>query len=137
MRFLEMTTEQFIAHSRGGFAILRWAPFVAIFVLPFTLEQGLISLRLFLGAVVVAAILLVSQLLAWRTRQQLWFGGSFIALVFGSRVVGIGSPEVSTAQAIQWICFVLVLAGAPLLLFRGRLLRLARLDDSSEVAEVD
>jgi hypothetical protein len=77
---------------------------------------------------------LASLLLAWRTGHELWFAPGFIALVFGSRVVGVHSPEVPLPQAIQWMCVVVILAGAPLLFLRTRCLHLARLDESTRLA---
>ena len=124
-----MSTEQFITHSRQSFAILRWAPLVAAAALPFTFAHGPIPPALCIGAVPIAATWLASLLLAWRTRKQLWFGLGFVALLFGSRLVGARDSGVSMSQFIQWLCFVDILVGTPLLLFRARLLHFARLDE--------
>ena len=124
-----MSNEQFIQHSRGSFALLRWTPLVAAATLPFTFAHGPIPAALFLGALLIAATWLASLLLAWRTRSQLLLGFGFLSLTFGSRIVGVHSSEVPLSQFIQWLCFVLILAGAPLLLFRARLLYFARLHE--------
>lgn len=123
----EVDTEQFISHSRGSFALLRWAPFVAAAVLPFTFAHGLARPDLLVGAVPIAAIWLASLLLTWRTRNWLWGAFGFWALIFGARMVGVHGPEIPLSQGIQWICVVVILAGAPLFFFRDRLLRFARL----------
>jgi len=123
----EVDTEQFISHSRGSFALLRWAPFVAAAVLPFTFAHGLARPALLVGAVPIAAIWLASLLLTWRTRNWLWGAFGFWALIFGARMVGVHGPEIPLSQGIQWICVVVILAGAPLFFFRDRLLRFARL----------
>jgi hypothetical protein len=124
-----MTDEQFITHSRGSFALLRWAPLVAVAALPFTFAHGPISAALFIGAVPIAAAWLASLLFTWRTRNHLWFGLGFIALLFGSRLVGAHGSEVPLSQFIQWFCYVIILAGTPLLFCRTRLFHFARLDE--------
>ncbi len=109
--------------------MLRWATLVAATALPFTFADGLIPPALAVGAFPIAAAYLASLLLAWRTRKQPWFALAFVALVFGSRWVGVHDSEISTSQFIQWLCWVVILAGAPLLLFRTRLFHFARLDE--------
>lgn len=129
-----MRTEEFISHSRRSFALLRWAPLVAALALPFTFSQGPIPRIFAVGAIPIAAVWLSSLLLAWRTGRHVWFGFGFIALLLGSRVVGVNSPEVPLPQFIQWLCLVVILAGAPLLFFRTRLLLFAHLDEPTKVA---
>jgi hypothetical protein len=123
-----MTNERFLTHSRGTFAILRWAPLVAAVVLPFTFAHGPVPPTFFVGAFPIAAAWLASLLLAWRTRRQSWFGLGFVALVFGPRYVGVHGSEVPLSQFVQWLLFVIILTGIPLLLFRARLSQFARLN---------
>jgi len=125
-----MNDEQFLTHSRGTFSTLRWAPLVAAAALPFTFAHGRIPTALLVGAIPIAAAWLASLLLAWRTRNPPWSALGFVALIFGSRLVGVQSSEVPVSQAIQWLCFVIILAGIPLLFFRARLFHFARLDES-------
>jgi hypothetical protein len=126
-----MNNEQFITHSRASFALLRWAPLLAAASLPFTFAHGPIPAALFVGAVLIAATWLALILFAWRTRSQLLLGLGFVLVIFGSRFVGVHSSEVPLSQFIQWLCFVLILVGTPLLCFRSRLLHFARLDESN------
>jgi len=121
-------SEEFISYSRGSFELLRYVPIVGVVALPFTFGHGPISLTLALGAIPIAAIWLLSLLLMWRSGNQLLGGFGFIAVVGGSRLVGVHSPEVSLSQAIQWMCLVIILTGAPLRSFRAALLKFALLD---------
>ena len=119
--------EQFISHSRGSFAFLRWAPVAAIAVLPFTFRHGAVPLTFLASALPIAALWLASMLLMWRTRREPWGALGFIALIFGARVVGLHDSTVSLSQFVQWLCIVVIIAGAPLLLLRSYFLRIARL----------
>ena len=127
-RSFGMNTEQFVAHSRFSFALLRWLAITASISLPFTFGRGAISLAHFFGACLIAVVWLFSLLLAWRSRNEVWFGLGFVVLIFGSRFTGIHNADVPMPQYVQWLCIVVILAGFPLLLFRRHLLRLSRLD---------
>ena len=130
---LPVNTEQFISHSRGSFALLRWAPVVGAAALPFTFGNGAISLSLAMGAIPVAAVWLISILFAWRTHHQHWLGLGFLAVVVGSRVVGVHGSQVPLSQGIQWLCLLVILAFVPLSIFRTSLLRFARLDEPPKI----
>ena len=121
--------QYFVRYSRGTFSLLRWATLAAAAGLPFTFAHGRIPTALLVGAILIAAAWLASLLLAWRTRNQGWFVLGFVALILGSRLVGIHNSEVPLSQFFQWLCFVIILAGTPLLFFRDRLLHFARLDE--------
>lgn len=96
-----MNDEQFITHSRESFAILRWAPIVAVTSLPFTFARGPIPAALFVGAVPIASTWLLSLLLAWRTRSQFLLGLSMVIVFVGPYLVGVHSSEVPLPQALQ------------------------------------
>ncbi len=123
-----MSTEQFITYSRQSFALIRWAPLVAAAFLPFTFARGVIPGAFFLGAVIIAVTWLASLVFAWRMRSEILLGFGFVLLLFGSRLLGVHGSEISLSQSIQWLCFVVILAGTPLLFFRRRFLHFARLD---------
>ncbi len=123
-----MNDEEFLSNARVSFAIVRWAPLVATLSLPFTFAHGPISAALFVGAVLLAATWLLSLLWGWRTRSQLLWGFGGVILVGGSYLVGVHNSDVPESQALQWLCYVVILTGTPLLFFRARLLRFARLD---------
>jgi hypothetical protein len=126
---LVMNAEEFISNARVSFAMLRWTPLVAIVSLPFTFAHGPIPAALFGRAVIIAATCLLLLLFAWRTRSQLlWALGSAI-LMFGPRLVGVNNSGVPESQVLQWLCYVLILTGTPLLFFRARLFHFARLDE--------
>jgi hypothetical protein len=125
-----MKEAEFISHSRMSFAMLRWAPLVAAAALPFTFGSGHAPILLLVTAIPIAALWLAFLLLAWRTRNQLWLILSFPVLMGCPRLVGLHNPDLPLSHAIQWLCIVIVVAGAPLLLFRSRLLQLTRLDVS-------
>jgi hypothetical protein len=126
-----MTTPQFIAHSRFSFALLRWASLLALAALPFTFSQGALQTGALVGAFFVAAGWLGSLLVYWRTQHPFWGAAGFMVMIFGSRWSGVHRAEVSMSEFFQWICLVVLFAGAPLLLFRQRLLRWAGLDESA------
>jgi hypothetical protein len=63
----------------------------------------------------IAAIWIIPLLLTWRTRQQLWIVITVVGVFGGARLAGIFRDDVPTSQALQWLCFVVILAGAPLL----------------------
>ncbi len=123
-----MRTEEFISFSRGSFELLRWAPRVAAVALPFTFTHGPISLALAVGAIPIAAMWLLTCLLAWRTGYQIWTGVGFMVVMVGSHVVGIHDSEVPLSQGLQWMCLLLILTGLPLLCFRKRVLHFCRLE---------
>ena len=123
-----------ITHSRGSFALLRGAPVVAAAVLPFTFARGPAPLSLLLAAVPIAALWLGCLLMGWRTQKYRWFLLAWMSVMLGSRVAGYDHRRIFITQAVQWLCLVLILAGAPLLLWRDRLLKFARLNEANDAS---
>jgi len=125
---IPMSDETQLIRFRMSFEILRFAPLIALAILPFTFSDGPISWALFAGAIPISAAWLTSSVMAWRKGEEIWCVLPFLVLVLGSRWAGVHDAAVSNAQFVQWLCVVITLTGAPLLLFRDRLYRYARLD---------
>ena len=123
-----MSEEQSISTARETFTMLRRAALVAAVVLPLTLAHGFIPSTVSISAVPTAMILLASLLFAWRTRRERWYWLGIVAMGVGSRVIDRQFPGWQFPHFLQWLCLIFIFVGTPLLLFRRRLLQLARLD---------
>jgi hypothetical protein len=129
-----MDKDKYITHARFSFAMLRWGTIVALVVLPFTFSKGTASLAVTASALPIALGWLTSLMMAWRTRNQLWFVLSFLIVVVAPRFLGLRDTELPKPHTFQWLCYVLILMGAPLLIFRSRMLELARLNQMTNKA---
>ncbi|WP_395736819.1 hypothetical protein [Prosthecobacter sp.] len=96
-------------------------------MLPFTFSDGALQPKAFATAFLVAIAWLISLLRFWRSRNLFWVAAGWMALFFGSKWSGVNRADVSMSAFSQWLCVVIIFAGAPLLLFRLRLLRWAGL----------
>ena len=121
-----METGKFITRSRTGFALLRWFAVAALVMLPFTFENGFIGLVPLFNAILTAFFWMVSLIAAWRNRNPLWFALAFVAGCI-SRLAWSDGLIVSGVQGFQWLCYVLIFAGLPLLLFKTQMLKIGRL----------
>ena len=132
-----MNTAKFLSHSRGSFTALRFLAAAALAILPFTFGDGVIPTKMFIGSIVCAAVWLASLLMAWRSRNQVWFVVSFLVFMVVPRVFGVLSPDVTDSQSYQWLFYVLILTGLPLLVSPTRMTRIARLNQTNEDTEQD
>lgn len=123
-----MNNENYIAQARFSFAMLRWGSVVALLLLPFTFSEGIAAPLVIASTLPVSLGWLTSLMMGWRTRNQLWFVLSFLIVVVAPRFIGLRDPELPKPHTFQWLCCVLILTGSPLLLFRARMLELARLN---------
>ena len=126
-----MEDDKFINQARVSFAILRWGSLVALLVLPFTYSQGSAAPTLIASALPIAFGWLASLVMAWRSRNQLWFGLAFLIVVIAPRFIGLHDPELPDPHSFQWLCFLIIFAGGPLLLFRKSMLQLSRLNPTT------
>jgi len=126
-----MEEDKFINQARVGFAILRWGTVVALLVLPFTYSQGSAAPTLIASALPIAFFWLASLVMAWRSRNQLWFGLAFLIVVIAPRFIGLHDPGLPDPHSFQWICFLMIFAGGPLLLFRKSMLQLSHLNPTT------
>lgn len=122
-----MDNEKFINHARFSFAMLRWGAVVALLVLPFTFSAGSAAPILIASALPIAFGWLASLAMAWRTRNQLGFALAFLIVVVAPRFIGLHDPGLPKPHTFQWLCYLIIFAGAPLLLFRKSLLDFSRL----------
>lgn len=123
-----MENEKFLHHARVGFVTLRWGAVVALLCLPFTFSEGVAPPLLIASTLPVSLGWLASLMMAWRTRNPLWFVLAFLIGIVVPRWVGLHVPDLPRPHTFQWLCYLLILAGSPLLLFRNCLLELARLN---------
>jgi hypothetical protein len=126
-----MEDDKFINQARVSFSILRWLTVVALFVLPFTYSQGTAAPTLIATALPIAFGWLASLVMAWRSRNQLWFGLAFLIVVIAPRFIGLDDPELPDPHSFQWICFLMIFSGGPLLLFRKSMLQLSHLNPTT------
>ena len=115
--------------------MVRWGSLVGVAALPFTFGSGLARIPLLLAAAAIAALWLMSLLIAWRTRRQRWALVSVAVLLICPHLFGLNRPEVAPSHGYQVLALVFVLAGAPLLFFPRFFLQFARLDAKNGVAE--
>ena len=132
-----MNTAQFLTHSRGTFTALRFSPFVAVAILPFTFSGGLISIKLFISAIICAVSWLASLVMGWRSRNQFWFVASVLIVIFIPRLFGVLKPEVTNAQSFQWLMYLFIFTGLPLLALPTQMRTIARLNQTIEETEQD
>ena len=131
-----MNTAQFLTHSRVSFTALRFLPLASIAILPFTFSGGFVPTKFFIGSIVCAVAWLASLLMAWRSRNQVWFVVSFIVMMIVPRVFGVLSPDVTASQSYQWLLYMLIFTGFPLLVLPTRMRRIARLQTNEETEQV-
>ena len=126
-----MEDDKFINQARVSFAILRWLTVVALIALPFMYSQGAAAPTLIASALPIPFGWLASLVMAWRSRNQLWFGLGFLIVMFVPRFFGLRDPALPVPHSFQLLCFLIIFAGAPLLLFRKSILHLSRLNPTT------
>ena len=125
---LNMDDEKFINHARVSFSILRWGVLAALLSLPFTFSEGPISPILMASVVPVALGWLATMVMAWRSLNPLWLALSLLLVVMATRLIGLDDPRLPKSHSFQWLCYLLIVAGFPLLVLRARISHLSRLD---------
>ena len=130
-----MNTAKFLSHSRGSFTALRFLAVAALAIMPFTFDDGFVPLKMFIGSIVCAGIWLGSLLMAWRSRNQVWFVVSFLVMMVVPRVFGVLSQDVTVSMSYQWLLYVLIFTGLPLLVSPTHMRGIARLNQTKEGTE--
>lgn len=126
-----MDNDKFINHARLSFAILRWGSVVALLALPFMFSEGSAAPTLIVSALTIAVGWLTTLVMAWRTRNQLWFALGFLIVVVAPRFIGLNDPNLPGTHALQWLCYLLIFTGSPLLLLRKNMLEISRLNQKT------
>ncbi len=130
-----MSSTRFIEHARWSFTFLRYSPVVAALLLPLTFSDGAIGAKLIGTAALTAFIWIFSIIIAWRSRNQLWFVLSFAVMMILPRFLAFNDPEVTSSRSFQWLCYFMIFAGCPLLLQPQRIRKAARLIETNEKTE--
>lgn len=120
-----MKNEKFINHTRLSFTMLRWGALIALLALPFTFSEGAISKALIASVVPISLGWLATLVMAWRTHKLHWFTLSFIIITVTPRFTGLYDPGLPNPHVFQWFCYLLIIAGSPLLLFQEYILGLS------------
>ena len=126
-----MDDDKFINQARVSFAILRWGTLVTLLLLPFTYSVGSAAPTLIASALPIAFCWLAALVMAWRSRSQLWFGLAFLIVVVAPRFIGLHELGLPVLHTFQWLCYLMIFAGSPLLPFRTRMLEISRLNQST------
>lgn len=125
-----METIELTAYSKGSFSLLRGVALIAAVALPVVfLAAPPAPWWVLLSAPAYAAGWLAAMMLSWRHRSYLWAWAGTVILMVLPRFLGPIGDDVGLPWFFQWLCLLLFLAGLPLLLFRRRMLRWARLEE--------